>query len=282
VGLTYSLATACLRLGATCIGPTADLAAAITQHRPTHARLLPFQAESLVSGLPAGFRKPGDLTLNIGAAPLSAALRKKLLARVASRIVYSYGSNETGIIGEFGADGLCTAYAGVELEIVDPRDAPVADGRLGQVRIRTPDMVSNYLGNPEATARAFRDGWFYTGDAAIMPAPGRFRLLGRADEMLNLGGRKFIPDEVEKLIASRVVLQDVGVTSIRNAEGVEVACIALVVKDTAKAREASERVVKCLPRGFGRTIIRAVGSIPRTAETGKVRRQELRKLFLRK
>jgi acyl-coenzyme A synthetase/AMP-(fatty) acid ligase len=279
VGSIYAYATACLRVGGTCIGTGKDLVPDIMRHRPTHVRLYPFLMKSLLDGLPESFRKPADLTVILGAAPLAAALREALLQRLASRLVYLYSVNEVGTIAAIDDDGVGTLRPGVEAEVVDARGASLPAGREGRLKVRTPLMVEGYVGNPEATGQAFRDGWFHTGDAATMLAPGRLRLEGRADGVLNIAGRKFAPEAIEDLIRQKIPVEDVAVTSRLNGDGIEELCIAVVAKDGAPPRAISD-IRKYLPSDFGSIHIKVLNRIPRTAETGKIRRGELKKLFV--
>jgi acyl-CoA synthetase (AMP-forming)/AMP-acid ligase II len=282
VGSMYSRATGCLRLGATCISGGLDLARDIAAYRPTHVRLFQFQMNVLFAKLPATFRKPPDLTVMVGAAPLSEITRQKLMERLASRIVYTYSSNETGSIAVVDDGGVYVPRPGVELQIVDGEGAPVPAGEVGEVRVKTPGMVEGYLDDPARTAQRFRDGWFHTGDAGTVVAPGKFKLAGRTDELLNLGGRKIAPAAIEALVERNVPVEDIGVTSVADRDGVEVICIAVVLKERAGVREALLRIGKCLPKDFDGARLKAVTHIPRTTGTGKVRRAELKKLFAAK
>jgi acyl-CoA synthetase (AMP-forming)/AMP-acid ligase II len=93
-----------------------------------------------------------------------------------------------------------------EIEIVDTQGMPVAEGLAGEVRIRNGHMVTGYDGLPEETARRFRDGWFYPGDIARWEPDGVLRLLGRADDVVNLGGFKLnLGDLDAAMVASPLV-----------------------------------------------------------------------------
>jgi long-chain acyl-CoA synthetase len=280
VSSMYSRATACLRLGGTCIGEErSTVGRSIVRYAPSHVRLFQHQMRPVLDELPPDFRKAGDLTLMIGAAPLSAELRRELLDRIASRIIYTYNSNETGSVAVVGEDGVCTLRPGVQVEAVDGAGNPLPAGQLGRLRIRTRSMVDGYLDNAAASARSFRDGWFQSGDAGFLIAPGRLKLAGRSDDLLNIGGQKIEPQLIEEAVARAVAVTDVGVTSIANPDGVEEVCVAIVVQDAARAGEYRAEVEKSVSHRFGRTRVRTVDSLPRTAGTGKLRRGELKKLF---
>ncbi|TPX03145.1 long-chain fatty acid--CoA ligase, partial [Schumannella luteola] len=74
---------------------------------------------------------------------------------------------------------------GTVLEIVDDRDQPVDPGTEGWIRYRSPGMAHGYLGDPEASARAFRDGWFHPGDRGVLRADGGLTLRTRTTDLLN-------------------------------------------------------------------------------------------------
>jgi acyl-coenzyme A synthetase/AMP-(fatty) acid ligase len=117
-----------------------------------------------------------------------------------------YGSTEGGAVTmrvvQSGDDPRVVgrAAAGVVLEVVDEAGEVVAAGDMGFVRYRTLDMTDGYFGNPAATALAFRDGWFYPGDRGFLTADGQLTLAGRTEELLNVGGVKLDPLEIDREI----------------------------------------------------------------------------------
>ncbi len=89
---------------------------------------------------------------------------------------------------------------GTEIAIVDEQWRRLPHGTSGEVVVRGPGVVDGYLDNPEATAAAFRDGWFRTGDSGTLDAAGYLRLDGRLKELINRGGEKISPYEVEDVL----------------------------------------------------------------------------------
>jgi acyl-coenzyme A synthetase/AMP-(fatty) acid ligase len=86
-----------------------------------------------------------------------------------------------------------------EIQIVDEDDRPVAIGEEGIIRVRLlPSNPQGYLDDPEATARHFRDGWFYPGDMAVQRGDGRVRILGRVANVLNIGAQKIAVEPIEE------------------------------------------------------------------------------------
>jgi len=232
-----------------------------------------------LDGLTDEFRKNNDVTLMMGSAPVSRDLWRRIEARLASRINYTYNSNEAGTIASIDAEGVGTLRPDVQLEIVGDNDAPLPVGEIGRIRVKTRSMVDGYLDNPESTARSFRGGWFYTGDAGMMLGPRQLRLVGRSDELLNIAGVKVEPQSIEDIVTQTVPALDVGVTSLENVLGIEELCIALVLEDAAKAVEYCARVEARLKPNFRTVHVKAVESVPRTTETGKIRRDALKKHF---
>ena len=89
---------------------------------------------------------------------------------------------------------------GMELRIVDDRGSLVSDDQSGELQIRGPSVFAGYCGNAAATADAFHDGWFRTGDLACRDAKGNFHITGRLKDLINRGAIKINPVEVEALI----------------------------------------------------------------------------------
>ena len=86
---------------------------------------------------------------------------------------------------------------GIEVAVLDDNWAPVPPGTPGEVSVRGASVVDGYLDNPEANAASFRDGWFRTGDVGTLSEDGYLTLVGRIKELINRGGEKISPYEVE-------------------------------------------------------------------------------------
>src|SRR5262249_9950382 len=192
--------------------------------------------------LPENLPKPYRLTVMLGAGPLSDDLRRQILERLATDIIYTYNTNETLMIAVIGSDGTATPRPGSEVEVVDEDDKPLPVGRSGRIRVKTDSQVDGYLEDPDATARLFRNGWFYTGDAGMVVAPRRFRVLGRVDEVLNLGGLKYLPSQIEDAIIRQAHVRDAGVTSIQGERGGNEIGIAVVLGPTASLSTVADSV----------------------------------------
>lgn len=93
-----------------------------------------------------------------------------------------------------GSVGLPT---GCEVAILGGDGHALEAGEVGEIAVRGPSLASQYLGDPDATAAAFRDGWFRTGDQGSLDADGYVTITGRLKEIINRGGEKIAPREVE-------------------------------------------------------------------------------------
>lgn len=114
----------------------------------------------------------------------------------AEDVYISYGSSEAGPICRNrvrpGADfdNLGRPHAFAEVEIVDDKDVPVAAGVEGEVRVRTPTMITEYAFADKDNARAFRHGWFHPGDTGVLDNKGQLRITGRINDQLSISGVK--------------------------------------------------------------------------------------------
>lgn len=119
---------------------------------------------------------------------------------------------------------------GVEVWIVDERGKPVAPGTSGEIEVRGPSVFAEYWDKPEATREAFRDGWFRTGDTAIVQ-DGVYRILGRTSiDILKTGGHKVSALEIEEVLRGHPAVAECAVVGIADAEWGERVAVALVLK----------------------------------------------------
>jgi malonyl-CoA/methylmalonyl-CoA synthetase len=104
----------------------------------------------------------------------------------------------------------------VGLRLVDDRGRPLEPGApdgIGEVQVRGPNLFSGYLNRPEATAEAMADGWFRTGDMAVLDAEGRVRLVGRrSTDLIKSGGYKIGAGEIENTLLAHPGVAEAAVT----------------------------------------------------------------------
>ena len=97
--------------------------------------------------------------------------------------------------------------AGPEIAIMDDQGKLLAAGETGEIVIRGPNVTGGYEANPEANAKAFSNGWFRTGDQGLLDEEGYLRLTGRLKELINRGGEKISPLEVDEILMDHPAVQ---------------------------------------------------------------------------
>ena len=166
----------------------------------------------------------------------------------------------------------------VKIGIMDDEGRHLATGERGEVVIQGPNVVRGYENNPEANASSFVDGWFRTGDQGMLDEHGYLTLTGRLKEMINRGGEKISPREIDEvLLAHPAVAEAVAFGVPHTAWGEEVAA---AVTLNGEATEA-ELLTYCKERlaDFKRPKqIHITTAIPRTA-TGKIQRRVVAQAF---
>ncbi len=124
-----------------------------------------------------------------------------------------------------------TPLPGVEVRLVDEHGTPVALGSPGGIEVRGPAVFAEYWARPDATWDAFRDGWFITGDTAVVEN-GIYRILGRTNiDILKTGGHKVSALEIEEALRQHPSVAECGVVGIADAEWGDRVAAAVVLKD---------------------------------------------------
>ncbi len=168
---------------------------------------------------------------------------------------------------------------GRRVAIIGP-DGPVPRGQAGTIAIHKtdPGLMLGYLDAPQETARRFQDDWFMTGDLGVMAHDGQISYLGRADDMMNAGGYRVSPLEVETAVNSHPGIIQSAVTDIEVKPDVRV-IMAFYTADTPVPRDILERHVSTRlaaykrPRAFHHVADLPVGG------NGKLQRRALRALY---
>ena len=163
--------------------------------------------------------------------------------------------------------------AGPEVAIMDGAGRLLPAGETGEVVIRGPNVTGGYLANPQANASAFTEGWLRTGDQGWIDEDGYLRLTGRLKEIINRGGEKISPREVdEALLDHPAVAQAVTFALPDEKLGEEVgarSCCA-TARRRPKTRSATSRAPASPPFKVPRRVV-FVAEIPKGA-TGKMQR----------
>ena len=217
------------------------------------------------------------------------ALTKQLAARAWARmcpnLITTYGAAETGAVAS-GDARVTTEVPGAvgqilpaaRAEIVDQSDRPIRRSAEGIVRVSTPQAASGYIGDPETTARMFRDGWFYPGDVGYLREDDLLVITGRAETLLNLGGDKINPEIIEEVLSTFPAIADCAVLSIANELGIEEIHALIVTRVAYDEAELSRHCVQRLQRVFVPVRFIAVERVPRN-DMAKIERGKLRELL---
>jgi malonyl-CoA/methylmalonyl-CoA synthetase len=215
-----------------------------------------------------------------GSAPLPSHILQAFQQRFGHVILERYGMTETLMnvsnpyIGERRAGTVGLPLPLTSVRIVDEGGADVPDGTSGELWVRGPNVCAGYWRRPEATAAAFQDGWFRTGDIGVRSTDGYITLEGRRSELIISGGFNVYPREIEDLLMEQPGVREATVVGAPDAARGEVP-VAYLVCDADidfTALEASLRRDLAsfkVPRAFMR-----VDALPRTA-LGKVQKHLL-------
>jgi len=118
----------------------------------------------------------------------------------------------------------------VEVRLVDENGELVPAGTPGEIQVKGPGVFIEYWQNPQATAKAFQDGWFRTGDTAVVEN-GNYRILGRMSvDIIKTGGYKVSALEIEEVLRSHPDIQECAVVGVADLEWGERVCAALVLQ----------------------------------------------------
>jgi len=167
---------------------------------------------------------------------------------------------------------------GVQIAILDEAGAPVPSESLGEVCIQGPNVIREYENNPEATAKSFFGSWFRTGDQGRLDGQGYLTLTGRLKELINRGGEKISPREIDEVLLAHPRVAEAVCFGVPHPAWGEDVAAAVVLREPASEADliawCKERLAdfKCPKK------IYIVDAIPRTA-TGKIQRLNVAAAF---
>jgi long-chain acyl-CoA synthetase len=249
------------------------------------ATMLSILLNTYPEGVPLGLETEQLRFAMCGSAPVPAEVMKKFEATFNCPVVEGYGLSESTCRSTFNPPderrpGSCGLPIGNEMKVFDEDDGEVADGELGEIVLRGENILKGYYKNPEATAVAFRNGWFHTGDIGYRDKDGYFFIVDRKSDMIIRGGENIYPREIDEVLYQHPAVAAAATIGVPDElYGEEVAAF-VVLKDGAKIGEeelisyCTERLAdyKC-PKS-----IRIVKDIPK-GPTGKLLKRELAKEF---
>jgi len=169
---------------------------------------------------------------------------------------------------------------GVEIATMAQEGELLPPGSAGEVVIRGPNVIDGYESNPAANAAAFTGGWFRTGDLGVLDQNGYLTLSGRLKELINRGGEKIAPAEVDAVLESHPAVAEAVCFGQPDPNWGEVVAAAVVLRSAADRKELLAHCRSHLAEFKVPSQLYIVDSIPRTA-TGKVHRRFVADAFAR-
>ncbi|WP_433608323.1 acyl-CoA synthetase [Prescottella agglutinans] len=168
----------------------------------------------------------------------------------------------------------------VETRVVDADGNDVPDGEPGEILYRSPQLCQGYWENPEATAEAFRDGWFHSGDMVTRDAAGYITVVDRIKDVINTGGILVASREVEDALYTHPAVAEVAVIGVPDEKWIEAVTAVVALRDDADPDAVTadvliEHVRQHLAPFKVPKRIRFVPALPRN-QSGKLLKRELR------
>jgi len=253
--------------------PTPEaLLGAVERRRANRLYCIPLVWARILAADLSGYDLSSLRLLDTGTSAVPIELVRALKQRFpGTRTRIYYGSTEAGsvatlpdaeVLARPGSVG--RAAPGVELRL----------GPDGEIQARSPFLMDGYWGDAEATAAAFDDGWYRTGDLGALDADGCLSVVGRLRDVIRSGGESVSPAEVEAALAGCAGVREVAVVGLPDAEWGERVC-AVVVAEPGAAPTLDGLQAHCEGRlaGFKRPRrLVLLPELPRTAATGQIQR----------
>jgi acyl-CoA synthetase (AMP-forming)/AMP-acid ligase II len=203
----------------------ANMAYMVRSHAVTHWLLSPVMAEEMLPLLTSDdvhFPSVGYLQI-VGGTP-TRRLIEALLTRFTPNVFVSYGTVEVGPVSiatpellRRVPDSVGRLAPWATAEVVDAADRPMPPGTVGRLRLKVEGMLQGYHRDPALTAERFRGGWYYPYDRARIDAEGLLYIEGREDEVLNIGGAKIYPSDIERVLETHRGVREAAVFLLRGA-----------------------------------------------------------------
>ncbi len=180
----------------------------ISQYRVTFLAAVPTMYQMMLTFLPSPEIDLSSLRVcHSGAAPMPVAIFNRIERVFNAPVQEGYGQSEASSIitsnplhGTRKPGSIGLPLPGLTVEIVDESGQPLPPGEVGELRVKGPTVMLGYWQNEAATVRALQDGWLYTSDMGFKDEEGYIFLSGRRDDLINVGGAKVYPQEVEEVL----------------------------------------------------------------------------------
>jgi len=259
-----------------------------SQNRPPHLALrrpgltninmVPTILTGILAQPQGSFPYSATAEAGIGGGAITQAEIDQVKARIAPRLTNGLGATESHTIAitpmETPDDHRWHIPDPTStVELVDDDDRPVAVGEIGRLRVATDGGPTGYLYDEEATRTFFKDGYFYTGDLAVMREDGRIALMGRFTDVINVKGHKIQPAPIEERLRERLAVSGVCLLSMQDTNGEEALHAAIETSSPIEADRLSA-ALQAEIEGFPGVHVHVLPALPRNA-MGKIVRREL-------
>ena len=250
------------------------------------ATMLSMLLANYPEGVPEGLDTGSLRFAMCGSAPVPAEVLRRFEEAFGVLVVEGYGLSESTCRSTFNPPdarrrpGSCGLPIGNEMKVFDEDDRELPDGEAGEIVLRGENIFKAYFRNDEATRRAFRGGWFHTGDVGYRDPEGFFYIIDRKSDMIIRGGENIYPREIDELLYSHPAVAEAAVIGVPDElYGEEVAAF-VTLKDGSAASEhdllayCREHLAefKCPKR------VLFLDALPK-GPTGKVLKRELSRRF---
>ena len=219
-----------------------------------------------------------------GAAPLGRELAEACQQRLGIRVRQGYGLTETSPVthvhpmgdGPEQLDSIGTCMASTECRVVDPETgADTLAGKPGELWIRGPQVMKGYFNKPDATAACMTpDGWFKTGDVAVVDGNNWFRIVDRVKELIKYKGLQVPPAELEAVLLGHPAIADAAVIPVPDEEAGEIPKAFVVIRSPIDAEAVMAYVAEHVAPYKKVRRVEFVASIPKSP-SGKILRRLL-------
>ena len=249
----------------------------------------PTFVQDLGEAAPSGFAETSPLEMiTVAGAPVPRSLPDRAGGALGCLICPAWGMTEYAIaiswapsLGREAQQTDGVPVAGARARVTDPDGQALPLGSVGELEIRGAGLFIGYHDRPEENARSFHDGWFRTGDTAVIDDAGRVRLVGRSKDIVIRGGENIPVVEVESLLFTHPKVRDLAIIGVPDSRLGQRAC-AVVVPAHGAAPRLDELCVHLLGQGLSKRFLperlEIVPELPKTP-SGKIRKVELRERF---
>jgi long-chain acyl-CoA synthetase len=198
-------------------------------------------------------------------------------------VLEGYGLSETSPVActnhpdrERKPGSIGTPLEGVEMQVVDEDDNPVAQGEVGEIVIRGHNIMKGYWQRPEATEEAMRGGWFHSGDMARTDEEGYFYIVDRKKDLIIRGGYNVYPREVEEVLYEHPKIREAAVVGVPHDEWGEEIGAAVVPHEGEELseQEVSEYVKERIAAYKYPRLVWFLDELPK-GPTGKILKREI-------